>query len=321
MAVDPAILLRLQPRMMSVAYRMLGSVTDAEDAVQDAFVRLQTAGGVTSPEGFLIRTTTRLCIDRLRAVRRRKEYVGPWVPEPVETKGLERESALAESLSQAFLLLLERLTPDERAAYLLRTVFDYEYAAIGELVGRPEATVRQIVSRARRRLGLEGGRRFHATAARAGNLAERFVAACRAEDVTAVEQMFTEDVEVHSDGGGKVSAARVVVRGRDRAARFLAGVFSKKYGDCEMRETTVNGAPGVVFTAGSTVVQVVSLCLAGGVRAVYMTNNPDKLSRWSVAEIDSRRVCQQGDQHEDRRNRWQRAHREEARAHPAQAGP
>src|SRR4051794_37970720 len=109
----------LRPRMMSVAYRMLGSVADAEDAVQDAFVRYQAAGRVSSPEGFLIRTTTRLCIDRLRA-RRRREYVGPWVPEPVETKGAGGESALAESLTQAFLLLLERLTPDERAAFLLR---------------------------------------------------------------------------------------------------------------------------------------------------------------------------------------------------------
>ena len=273
----------LRPRMMSVAYRMLGSVADAEDAVQDAFVRYQTAGGVSSPEGFLIRTTTRLCIDRLRE-RKRRGYVGPWVPEPVETSG--RESALADSLTQAFLLLLERLTPDERAAFLLRTVFDYEYAEIGNVVGRSEAAVRQIVSRARRRLGLDGGERFHVSGAVAGVLAERFMAACRTGDVKAVEQMLAEDVEVHSDGGGKASAARVVVRGRDRAARFLAGVFSKKRADCEMHATTVNGEPGVVFTSGGAVIQVVALCIEGGVRAVYMTNNPDKLSRWSVAEVE-----------------------------------
>src|SRR5262249_26108409 len=156
-----------------------------------AFVRYQAAGGVSSPEGFLIRTTMRLCTDRLRA-RRRWEYVGPWVPEPVETSG--RESAPADSLTQAFLLLLERLTPDERAAFLLRTVFGYEYAEIGEVVGRSEAAVRQIVSRARQRLGLEGGRRFHATGARAAALAERFVAACRSGDVKAVERMLTEGV-------------------------------------------------------------------------------------------------------------------------------
>jgi RNA polymerase sigma-70 factor (ECF subfamily) len=273
---------RLRPRMMSVAYRMLGSVVDAEDAVQDAFVRYQTAGGVSSPEGFLIRTTTRLCIDRLRA-RRRREYVGPWVPEPVETSG--RGAALAESLTQAFLLLLERLTPDERAAFLLRTVFDYEYAEIAEVVGRSEVHVRQIVSRAKQRLG-RAESRFHPSPREASELAERFVAACRAGDVKLIEGMFTEDVEVHSDGGGKVSAARVVVRGRDRAARFVAGVFSKKRGDCEMHATTVNGEPGVVFTSGGAVVQVVALCIEGGVRAVYMTNNPDKLSRWSVGEVE-----------------------------------
>jgi RNA polymerase sigma-70 factor (ECF subfamily) len=273
---------RLRPRMMSVAYRMLGSVVDAEDAVQDAFVRYQTAGGVSSPEGFLIRTTTRLCIDRLRA-RRRREYVGPWVPEPVETDG--QGVALADSLSQAFLLLLERLSPDERAAFLLRTVFDYEYAEIAEVVGKSEVHVRQIVSRARQRLG-SGDSRFRSSAREAGELAERFIAACRAGDVKRVEELLTDGVEVHSDGGGKVGAARVVVRGRDRAARFLAGVFSKKHADSSMRATTVNGAPGVVFTSGGAVVQVVALRIEGGILAVYMTNNPDKLSRWSVAEVE-----------------------------------
>jgi RNA polymerase sigma-70 factor (ECF subfamily) len=281
--IDVAIAFR--PRMMSVAYRMLGSVADAEDAVQDAFVRYQTVGGVSSAEGFLIRTTTRLCIDRLRE-RKRRGYVGPWVPEPVETRAEARGDALAESLTQAFLLLLERLTPDERAAFVLRTVFDYEYAEIGVAVGKSEVAARQLVSRARRRLGLDGSRRFEASEARAGGLAERFVAACRAGDAEAVERMFTEDIEVHSDGGGKVGAARVVVRGRERAARFLAGVFSKKRADCAMHAAAVNGEPGVVFTSGGTVVQVVAFRIEGRVRAVYMTNNPDKLARWAAAEVE-----------------------------------
>ena len=205
----------LRPRMMSVAYRMLGSVADAEDAVQDAFMRFHTAGGVSSPEGFLIRTTTRLCIDRLRE-RKRKEYVGPWVPEPVETRSAAKATALAESLTQAFLLLLERLTPDERAAFLLRTVFDYEYAEIGELLDRSESAVRQLMSRARGRLGLDGDRRFPAAAARADAMAEQFVAACRAGDIEAVEAMLAEDAELHPDGGGKASAARV---GHPRASK------------------------------------------------------------------------------------------------------
>ncbi len=285
MNTDPAILLGLRPRMMSVAYRMLGSVADAEDTVQDAFVRFQKAGNVTSPEGFLIRTTTRLCIDRLRADHRRKEYIGPWVPEPVNTANGKRDAAMAESLTQGFLLMLERLSPEERAAFLLRTVFDYEYAEIAEVVGKSEVHVRQIVSRARQHL-VRDETRFRHTPREADGLAERFVAACRAGDVKQIEEMFTADVEVHSDGGGKVSAARVVIRGPERAARFLAGVFSKRRKHCEMHATMVNGQPGVVLTFGGAVVQVVSLSIERGVRAVYITVNPDKLSRWSVAEIE-----------------------------------
>jgi RNA polymerase sigma-70 factor (ECF subfamily) len=197
------------------------------------------------------------------------------------------DSALSESLSQAFLLLLERLSADERAAFLLRTVFDYEYAEIGEVVGKPEATVRQLVSRARKRLGLDGERRFPAAPARADGLAERFMAACRTGDVKAVEAMLAEDAEVHSDGGGKVSAARVVVRGRGRVARFLAGVFGKKRRDCEMHPTTtVNGEPGVVLTSGGVVVQATALRCGSDVRAVYISVNPDKLARWSAAEVE-----------------------------------
>lgn len=274
----------LRPRMMSVAYRMLGSVADAEDAVQDAFLRFHTAGGVSSPEGFLIRTTTRICIDRLRE-RRRREYVGPWVPEPVETRTEARDAALAESLSQAFLLLLERLSPDERAAFLLRTVFDYEYAEIAEVVAKTEAAVRQLVSRARGRLGLDGHRRFPVAPSRADGLAERFVTACRAGDVKAVEAMLAEDAEVHSDGGGKVSAARVVIRGRDRVARFLTGVFRKRWLQ-DVGTATVNGEPGLVFRSGDRVVSVLSLRIEGDVRAVYITVNPDKLSHWAAAEVE-----------------------------------
>src|SRR3954447_1587726 len=274
----------LRPRMMSVAYRMLGSVADAEDAVHDAFLRYQTAGGVSSTEGFLIRTTTRICIDRLRE-RKRRGYVGPWVPEPVETPEIARGDALAESLTQAFLLLLERLTPDERAAFLLRTVFDYEYAEIGQAVGKSEAAAPQWVSRARGRLGLDGHRRFPAASARADGLAERFLAACRSGDVKAVEAMLAEDVELHSDGGGKATAARVVISGRDRVARFLVGVLRKPYLQ-EVGVATVNGEPGLVFRSGDAVVSVLSFRVERNVRAVYIAVNPDKLGRWSAAEIE-----------------------------------
>lgn len=276
--------IELRPRLMSIAYRMLGSVADAEDAVQDAFMRYQTAGGVSSPDGFLVRTTTRLCIDRLRE-RKRREYVGPWVPTPVETRRAGGDSALADSLSQAFLLLLERLSADERAAFLLRTVFDYEYAEIAELLDRSEAAVRQLVSRGRRHLGAEAGVRPAPSASRASDLADRFLAACRVGDVQAVEAMLIEDVEAHSDGGGKVSAARVVIRGRNRVARFLTGVFRKR-GHQETRPASVNGDPGLVFLSGDRVFAVLSLQVADEVRGVYISMNPDKLACWSTADVE-----------------------------------
>ena len=196
----------LRPRMMSVAYRMLGSVADAEDAVQDAFLRLQAAEEVTSPEGFLVKTTTRRCIDQLRADRRRKEYIGPWVPEPVDTRTGAQNSALADSLGQAFLLMLECLSPDERAAFLLRTVFDYEYAEIAEVVGKSEVYVRQIVSRPNHVCG-GTSRGFRPASHDADGMAGGFVAACRAGDVNLVEQMFTEDVESAPTAGARCRSA------------------------------------------------------------------------------------------------------------------
>ena len=276
---------KLRPRMMSVAYRMLGSVVDAEDAVQDAFLRFHTAHEVTSPEGFLVKTTTRRCIDQLRSCRRRQKYIGPWVPEPIATNAREPNGGLTDSLSQAFLLMLERLSPTERAAYLLRVVFDYEYSEIADVLGKTEVHVRQIVSRAKSRV-LQDIPRFRPERQQADNLAERFIAACREGNVKLVEQLLTEDVEVHSDGGGKVSAARVVIRGRNRAAKFLAGVFHTKRRDYAMHSATVNGDPGVVFTREGAVVHVVSVRIEGSVKAVYMTLNPDKLSRWSRAKIE-----------------------------------
>jgi RNA polymerase sigma-70 factor (ECF subfamily) len=276
---------QLRPRMMSVAYRMLGSVVDAEDAVQDAFLRLQRTPGVTSPEGFLVRTTTRRCIDHLRAQRRRRAYIGPWVPEPVETCRGAQNTMLEESLSQGFLLMLERLSPTERAAFILRSVFDYEYAEIADVLGKSEVTARKLVSRAKTHL-MEGAPRFRPKPEQANELAEQFLAACRAGDVKQVEQLLTEDVEVRSDGGGKISAARVVIRGRDRVAKFLSGVFSKRWRDYEFRPVTVNGDPGVEAHSPAGAVGVVSVRIENGVSAVYIVMNPDKLSRWSVANIE-----------------------------------
>ena len=272
-------------RMMSVAYRMLGSVVDAEDAVQDAFLRYQTASKVHAPEGFLIRTTTRLCLDRLRQ-RRRQSYIGPWVPEPVETRIAGQEAVLAESLSQAFLLLLERLTPNERAAFLLRIVFDYEYSEVADILGKSEPAIRQLVSRARERIGLADGRRVAVPLSQADLLAERFLDACRNGDLQTIESLMSETVEVHSDGGGKVTAARVVIQGRKRSAKFLCGVFRKLSRYCELRTTRVNGNPGVVFLSNGQVRDVLSINGHETIETVCITVNPDKLLRWSAIEVE-----------------------------------
>ncbi len=283
MTIDPAILLRLRPRMMSVAYRMLGSVTDAEDAVQDAFVRLQTAGDISSPEGFLIRTTTRLCIDRLRQARRRERYVGQWLPEPVsEIRDGEANVELAESLAMAFLVMLEILTPDERAAYLLREVFGYGYDEIGELLDKTPDNVRQITARARKRLDLKE-RRFATPSAEADELAARFIAACRSGKVSEIESMLAGDAVLQADGGGKAHAARQPVAGAQKIANLLAVVFCKRMKDCELSLRAVNGQLGVVFTREGRAVQVYAFASeAKAITRVFIVLNPDKLSRWGV---------------------------------------
>jgi len=284
MLIDASLYGESQPRLMSIAYRMLGSVTEAEDVVQEAFLRYQTTEAVQSPEGFLVRVTTRLCLDQLRKARR-DTYVGPWVPEPVKTGDVDQNLALADSLTQAFLLLLERLSPDERAAFLLRTVFDYDYRQLAEILDKSEASVRQLVSRARLRLE-EGALRARPTLADARRMADHFLVACRQGDLAQLKELFAQDVAVHSDGGGRVSAARVVLEGRDKAARFLAGVFRKWGPHCAITPTTVNGAPGLEFSAKGETVLILSLAVQDAIQAIYLVVNPEKLRRWSLAQIE-----------------------------------
>jgi RNA polymerase sigma-70 factor (ECF subfamily) len=277
---DPEV---MRPRLLALAYRMLGSVADSDDAVQDAYLRLQQAGGVASPDAWLVKATTRLCIDRLRLARRRKEYVGPWLPEPT-TDGwggaaMDRPE-LAESLSMAFLVLLETLSPAERAAYLLREVFDYDFEEIAALLDKTPVNVRQIAARARKRLG-ERERRFRTDAGKADDLAVRFFDACRSGDIGAIESFLTPEVTYFSDGGGKAHAAPRPIRGPRRVARLLAVVHRKRraYGDVSV--ATVNGQPGVVFSEAGKAIQITTFAAEGGrIVAFYTVLNPDKLRHW-----------------------------------------
>jgi RNA polymerase sigma-70 factor (ECF subfamily) len=265
-----------------VAYRMLGSVADAEDVVQEALLRLaRQAPPPDAPAAWMTTVVTRLAIDQLRSARVRREiYPGPWLPDPVvddATAQIER----AESLSQAFLVLLEQLTPVERATFLLRDVFDYDYGAIAEIVGKSEANTRQLVTRARRRI--EDGRpRFDVDSAACRALLERFLAAAEDGDLRGLEALLAEDAVLYSDGGGKAVAARLPVYGAAKIARFMAGTARsrRKAGAFELRLVSVNGQPGRVLRGpdGPGVWDVLSVDVAGGrIVAVRIVRNPDKL--------------------------------------------
>jgi RNA polymerase sigma-70 factor (ECF subfamily) len=279
-----------RPFLRSLAYRMLGSLADADDVVQETFVRWQAAdrGSVASPRAWLVTTCTRLAIDELRSARRRREaYVGPWLPEPVVEGELPGEGAeLAESLTVAFLLLLERLAPLERAAFILREALGLPHGEVAAALGKSPAASRQIVARARRRLS-GAARRTRARAGRAlpaaeqARRAEAFFAALRAESVEGLVALLADDAQAHSDGGGRAVAARRVVRGAARVARLLAGVYRKRRPGTEARPAAINGRPGLLLVDGARVVSVLSLDLdaAGRVRAVYTMRNPDKLAR------------------------------------------
>ena len=220
----------LRPLLFSIAYRMLGSASDAEDIVQEAFLRFhrETGAGteVESPKSYLSAVTTRLCIDHLRSARvRRESYVGTWLPEPLlteETSDAERHAETADSLSMGFLVLLESLTPVERAVFLLREVFEYDYDEIASVVGKNEENCRQIAVRARRQV--QAGRpRFEASKAERDELGRRFFAAAAEGDVEGLVSMLAADVVAYADGGGKAFAFPRPVHGREKVARLLPG--------------------------------------------------------------------------------------------------
>jgi RNA polymerase sigma-70 factor, ECF subfamily len=278
----------LRPLMFSIAYRMLSSVADAEDVVQEAFVRYERAlaGGdeIESPKAYLSAVVTRLAIDHLRSARvRRERYVGQWLPEPLLTdEGAEDPAAHAEqadSLSMAFLLLLERLSPVERAVFLLHDVFGYGYDEIAPIVGKSEANCRQLASRARRHVEAEKPR-FEASRRERDELAARFFAAASEGDVDGLVEMLAVDAVVYGDGGGKAPQWSRPIFGADRVARLFANLGRQMAEvGLTVQPHQVNGQPGaVVLDPEGRVVNALSLEIVGGaVQTVRSVINPDKL--------------------------------------------
>ena len=275
----------LRPLMFSIAYRMTGSVGDAEDIVQEAFIRAyraEEAGTLLeSPQAFLATTTTRLAIDHLRSARvRREAYVGTWLPEPLVTEpGPAERAEMADSLSLAFLVLLESLSPVERAVFLLREVFGYEYDEIARTVGKSEPNCRQIFARARRRID-EGRPRFEVSRRQGAELTDRFLAVVGGGDIDAFIDMLAPDVVFYGDGGGKGQSVPAPIYGRERVARLMRGLGRRAQQlAVAARPVLVNGQPGVVsFDQDGKLVAVMAFDVADGqVQVIRSVVNPDKL--------------------------------------------
>lgn len=272
----------LRPYLFTVAYNMLGSVMDAEDVVQEAYLRWERAGAVAeSPKAYLTAVVTRLCIDFLRSAKvRREAYVGPWLPEPLVmavSPNVEEDVTLSETLSLAFLVLLESLSPTERAVFLLRQVFDYDYAEIAAIVGKSEANCRQMMRRARQHI--EAGKpRYDVPLKQQEALVAQFAEACVAGDLEGLINLLAEDIEVWSDGGGKVVAARKVVYGREMVARFLLGIMRLAPDNAESQFALINGQLGIVARVHGRPVLVMALEVGNGrVQTIRNILNPDKL--------------------------------------------
>lgn len=270
-----AVFAPLRPTLVRVAYRMLGSVADAEDVVQDAFIRWMRAdrGEVREPEAFLRRTVTRLCLDQLKSARHRREtYVGPWLPDPV----VEEEE---DDVTLPLMLALERLTPLERAAFLLHDVFGLGFEEVAATVQRDPAACRQLAARARGHVR-QAGPRFRMEAQRGLALAEAFFAASRGGDMRTLRAMLAEDVSAHADGGGKRPAAMKLVLGFKQVMQVhkALAVLFRKHRSQLVRTAFVNGLPGFVTRESDGELQTTALEIEDGkVVAIYVMRNPDKL--------------------------------------------
>ena len=275
-----------RPFVFAIAYRMLGTVADAEDMVQETWLRWQavSAAGevvVRSPKDFLASVVTRLCIDQLRRARvQREQYIGPWLPEPLETAGadaLSLHSELSESLSLAFLVLLERLTPVERAVFLLHDVFAYQFTEIAPIVGKRESACRQLARRARAHVAA-GRPRFRAVPEVQERLAREFARACAEGNLEALVATLADDITVWADGGGKARAAQRPIAGALQVARYLLGIMALLPAGAAARSTVVNGSPAFVVEVAAHPYSVLVLDIAvDRIAAIHLVVNPDKL--------------------------------------------
>ncbi|MWA00707.1 RNA polymerase sigma-70 factor [Actinomadura sp. LD22] len=274
--------------LFAVAYRMLGTAADAEDAVQDAWLRWSSAdrSDVQDPKAYLVRITTNVALDRLRSARAQREtYVGPWLPEPMLTSpDVAAEGAeLAESVSMAMLVVLETLSPLERAVFVLKEVFGYPYAEIARALDRAETSVRQLGTRARKHV--EARRpRFEAGGAERRAATERFLEAVVGGDINRLMETLAPDVTLWTDGGGKVRAPRKIVHGADLIARFFANITTRPYegvdpADWLLRRVEINGGPAVVVSGPDGPISVITATAGadGRVRDIQLVANPDKL--------------------------------------------
>jgi RNA polymerase sigma-70 factor (TIGR02957 family) len=275
--------------MFAIAYRMLGTIADAEDAVQDAWLRWSAAprADVADPRAFLARVVTNTALNRLRSVRARREaYVGPWLPEPLLTEAgpdAAERAELAESVSMAMLVVLESLTPDERAVFVLREVFGFEHAEIGATLGRSAPAVRQLAHRAREHVQARRPR-FDVDWNQQREVTERFLAAAAGGDIEGLMSVLAPDVTLLTDGGGKARAALRPIIGAAKAARFLVAIAGRPYmgvdiSDMTLEAAEINGSPGTLITTDGRAVAALTLTVADGrITGIQLLANPDKLA-------------------------------------------
>ncbi|MEO1400783.1 MAG: RNA polymerase sigma-70 factor [Cyanobacteria bacterium J06635_1] len=288
--------------LFAIAYRMLGSIMDAEDMVQETFLRWQQTSGqsVKSTKAYLTTIVTRLCIDRLRSARfQREQYVGSWLPEPIVTEPSTEKTIgpttdpmavaeLADSLTMAFLVLLERLSPLERAIFLLREAFGYDYNEIGQIVEKTATNCRQIARRARQHLAAQRPR-FQASLQQQEQLTHKFMQASQEGDLQGLLDLLAEDITLWSDGGGQVVATLKPLHGAAKIARFLRAIhrrYHKRGVDFDVERVQVNGQPGIIYTSDGNIESVVALDIADDrIQFLYFVRNPHKLQRGFSKDI------------------------------------